>query len=467
MDCSTGLTSLIRSKSLLWRLRSPARRYIPARRARGGRKHPSRCEQYLLITLRAAVEERRDAVRRRGLDALTAQLTGLLILFAMGIPGWLVFNRLKLPGAPILGSMLVVGIFQVYGIGPATLPDWFKPVLQIVVGMFIGLRVRPDTRQQLRGMVPVALLVSAWWLSTALAAGYLLYAVTDLDIKTALLGSTPGGISEMGLMALSFGADAAIVALLQFFRVTIILVGVPLLGPKLYPLLHRLAGKGARAETSPALVAQSIAAAMPAAAAELELSGNGETTSLASSLPGEGGNRTEDKWSDILNARSVMLLVRTLAIATAGALLLEGIGFPAGGLVGAMLAVGAARMFGVECVSLPSDVRSVAQVGLGGLIGLSFTAAMLQSFGSMVVPILLLTTVLLFNGFVLSIFVHRLTGWAPATCVLSTCAGGLTNIGAVAEDLGGDPVQVTLLHVVRLISIVTVLPALFGIIFGT
>jgi hypothetical protein len=104
---------------------------------------------------------------------------------------------------------------------------------------------------------------------------------------------------------------------------------------------------------------------------------------------------------------------------------------------------------------------------LGGLIGLSFTAAMLSSMASMILPIVLLTSVMLLNGFILSILVHRLTGWEPATCVLSTCAGGLTNIGAVAEDLGGNPISVTFLHVIRVITIVTVLPAAFGAIFGS
>lgn len=398
---------------------------------------------------------------------MAAELLGLLILFAIGIPGWLIFNRLKMPGAPILGSMLAVGICQIYGIGPATLPGWFKPVLQIVVGMFIGMRVTPDTRRQLKGMVPVALLVSGWWMVAALATGYLLYSATSLDIKTALLGSTPGGISEMGLMALSFGAHAPTVAMLQFFRVTIILVGVPTLGQKLYPVLERLAGRRGK------LVAESVLAAAPATAADLDLGGNGDggvigpaNSTQAESTRSTSAAKPPKRKGFALTGANLWLLARTLAIATAGATALEAVGFPAGGLVGSMLAVGAARMFGVECVQLPADVRAVAQVGLGGLIGLSFTAEMVTSLVSMILPIALLTSVLMLNGFVLAILVHRMTGWTPATCVLATCAGGLTNIGAIAEDLGGDPISVTFLHVIRVITIVSVLPAVFGIIFG-
>ncbi len=381
------------------------------------------------------------------------ELLSLLVLFAIGIPGWLAFNRLKLPGAPILGSMLAVGVFGIYGIGPGPLPAAFKAILQVVVGLFIGLRVSPDTRRQLRGMVPVAVLVSAWWLVTAFGVGLMLYGATPLDLKTALLGSTPGGISEMGLLALNFGADAPSVALLQFFRVTLVLIGVPVLGPKLYPLLERLSRRGT--------VARGQAAAVEHHSTVPE---QRDTLGLA---PVHAHDRPGPAAAPERSATGgIALYLRTFALAVAGGWMLEAVGFPSGGLVGSMLAVGAARLFGVRCANLPSDARAVAQVGLGGMIGMSFTAEMIRSFGTMIVPIVLLTGALLFNGFLLSVLVHRLTGWEPATCVLSTCAGGLTNISAVAEDLGGNPVHVTLLHVVRLISIVTVLPAAFAALFG-
>ena len=162
-----------------------------------------------------------------------------------------------------------------------------------------------------------------------------------------------------------------------------------------------------------------------------------------------------------------LLYGRTIAVAALGGLALETAGFPAGGLVGSMLAVGALRAGGVACASFHENVRCLAQVGLGGLIGLGFSAVMLQSLALMVAPVVLLTTVMLSFGFALAILVHRMTGWDIRTCVLATCAGGLTQIGGVAEELGGNPVTVTILHVVRLITIVSVLPPVFSLLFSS
>jgi len=386
-----------------------------------------------------------------------SELINLLLLFAIAVPGWLVFNKLKLPGAPILGAMLAVGISQIYGFGPGPLPTSFKPVLQIVVGMFIGLRVRPDARRLLAGMLPVAALVSAWWLVAALCAGYMLYNVTQLTLPTAMLGSTPGGISEMGLMALHFGADAPSVALLQFFRVTLVLVVVPIFGPRLYPLLERWSGRAAvSARAMPRRQAQPVATAAAAAAGAIHVAA--PPAAAAAPCPGPGSGR-------VTAMPALLIYLRTLAAAALGGLALEATGFPAGGLVGAMLAVGALRICSIACASFPNDMRSLAQAGLGGLIGLSFTAEMVRSFSTMVLPVVMLTTTLLGFGFVLAMVMHRVTGWDIRTCVLSTCAGGLTNISSVADDLGADGVTVTLLHVVRLITIVAVLPPVFATLF--
>lgn len=367
-----------------------------------------------------------------------AELGNLALLLAIAVPGWLVFLRLRMPGAPILGAMAAVGLSQVAGLAPGPQPQWLQPSLQVVVGTFIGLRVRADTRQRLAGLAPVAALVSAWWLAAAFASGYLLYWLTRLDLLTALLGSTPGGISEMGLLALHFRADAGSVALLQFFRVTLVLAVVPLMGPRLFPALARLAGAGVGAGT--------LARAGATAA---------EVTPTRPEPPPEVACPVA--WTSRL-----LLYGRTLAVAIAGGMGLEAAGFPAGGLVGSMLAVGGLRAAGVACAGFPEDVRNVAQVGLGGLIGLGFTAEVVGSLGHMILPVAVLTAAMLAFGFALAAITHRMTGWDLMTCVLATSAGGLTNISAIAEDLGADPVRVTLLHVVRLVTIVAVLPPAFA-----
>ena len=60
---------------------------------------------------------------------------------------------------------------------------------------------------------------------------------------------------------------------------------------------------------------------------------------------------------------------------------------------------------------------------------------------------------------------HRMTGWDYTTCLLSASLGGLSQIAAVAGEMGADPLKVTLLQTVRLLSILLVLPVLFSLLF--
>ncbi|MDP2873619.1 MAG: AbrB family transcriptional regulator [Bacillota bacterium] len=396
-------------------------------------------------------------------------------LFLLGIPGWLAFRALKVPAAPILGAMTLVGALRILGYSPPPTPEIMKPLLQIVCGMFIGLRVTTEIKRAFRRMMSLAIVVSVYWMVTALATGYLLYTVTSLDLATALLGSTPGGVSEMGLMAFSLGADPATVALMQFFRLVLVLVLVPLLHPLLGRLLatkpHTAAAAGAAAlaaagaPENPARTSPATAASVPVSSAVAgAVSGNGELAAAEASpgapqesrlAGGRGGWSTRGRLPK-LTVRAAHL--RTLLLAAAGGLALNAVGFPAGGLVGAMIAVGIGRVLEWDCAGFPGDVRSIAQVGLGAIIGLSFSSEMVSSIARMALPVALLSVALFTNGCLLAVIIHRLTGWDIRTCLVATSAGGVTQMSIVADDMGADPVTVTLLHVVRIITIVAVLP---------
>lgn len=383
-----------------------------------------------------------------------------IYLFLLGMPGWLAFRALKVPAAPILGAMTLVGALRVFGYSPPPTPEILKPVLQIVCGMFIGLRVTKDIKRAFRKMMTLAMVVSAYWMVTALATGYLLHRVTSLDLATALLGSTPGGVAEMGMIAFSLGAEPATVALMQFFRLVLVLVLVPLL----HPYLGRILAKRPRPQTQAATTAgHYIAGAVVSSA---ETGDNGQVATTAAAVGAASSASAAAPAAAALAAptsrRTVFTLTRahltSVLLAAAGGLGLHAVGFPAGGLVGAMVAVGVGRVLDWDCAGFPDTVRAVAQVGLGAIIGLSFSPEMLSSMARLAMPIVILSIALFTNGCVLAMIINRLTGWDIRTCLVATSAGGVTQMSIIADDMGADPVTVTLLHVVRIMTIVAVLP---------
>jgi len=341
---------------------------------------------------------------------------GFLRLFAIGVPGFLVLRLFRLPAAAMMGAMLSAALFALKDLGLSEAPAGANLVLQIVLGLFIGVRVSRETRREFAGSAPVALLASAWWLSLPLGLGWLVTRWFGLDLSTSLLGTVPGGIAEMSLLALTLNADAALVALMQFFRLAAVLVGMPFLSA----WINRRVGGGMRGQKKPAFASQDV--------------------------------------KNPFHRREGMVLALTLAVL--GGLAGSWSGLPAGAFVGAMTFTGIASVSGLRLCPLPAGFRTAAQVGLGALIGLNVNPEVIGTLQRMLLPTLAVTAVMIAWGILLALLVRSRTGWDLMTCLIATCPGGITQLSSIAEELGADPLRVSLLHLVRLFTIFLVLPPL-------
>lgn len=344
-------------------------------------------------------------------------IINVIWLFLIGIPGWLLLAKLKVPTPSLMGAIVSAGLFSILGWAPSCAPAGLKLLLQIVLGLFIGLKVTRESGRVFRSIAPLALLAAVWWLALPLGMGWLLSTFFGMDLATALLGTVPGGIAEMSLMALTLGADAAVVALMQFFRLGGILIGLP---PLAAWLSKTFEGQG-----------------QPSAS---------DVAPPANRLPG--------------TQHDLLPFVLGLAIATCGALLGAWLELPSGGFVGALVLTGLASFFGVPLRGLPGPSRDFALLGLGSTIGLTLDAETLSALGPILLPVMAITCVMIGWGLILSIFVRRTMGWDLMTCFLASSPGGVTALSAASADLGADPLQVSLLHLVRLFTVFLLLPPL-------
>lgn len=339
-------------------------------------------------------------------------LVNVALVFLIALPGWALLAVLKMPAAAMMGAMVASTLFAVAGLAPSGPPAGLDLALQVILGLFIGLRVTKEADRIVREMGLVSLLASAWWLSLPLGLGWILYRFFGMDLATALLGTVPGGLAEMSLMAFSFSADAAMVAIMQFCRLASAMATIPLVARH----LSRSEGMG-----------QEIAARQ---------------------------NKKREK------RLSLPALGATLLLATAGGLVGDGLGIPAGAFVGALAATGTASYLGFRLASPPKIVRDLAQLGLGSIIGLSATAETMRLLGRIFLPTLAITAVMLLWGLALALMVRRLARWNLMTCLIATSPGGITQLAAISEDLGADPLRVSLLHLVRLFTVYLILPPL-------
>lgn len=335
-------------------------------------------------------------------------------LYLIGWAGWRLFERLRIPAASLLGAVAAVGAVQVAGVELAHVPWVLKLVLQIILGTFIGLRFKRDTLASLRRLAGPALLVSGWMLGSCFVVGVVFRQLTRVTPVTAILGAAPGGVAEMSMLALSLEADALVVAVLQIMRLLSILVVIPF------------------------LAARRTTGLLP--------DGEGEVAAV----PPAWGRP----------------IVRTLLIGALGGGLAQYLHWPAAGLLGALLAVGLTSSLHRELSPLPEALRVWAQVGIGGLVGLSFTPEALAQIATMTGPVLTSTAAVIGSGLVLAAVLRRLTGWDALTCLLAAAPGGVTQFFILACELGADPLKVSLLQLARLLSILGILPLLLRLPLG-
>jgi uncharacterized protein len=142
-------------------------------------------------------------------------------LFAqgMGLPaGWLV--------GPMLVALTLALVWEKH----PSVPRWGRIVSLAVVGGVLASAFRPSVLPLIsRHWLPVSLVVCGTLL-LSLGAGLLLSSLVRIDRKTAALGALPGAASGMLAMSDPLGADARLVALMQYTRVVVVVVTATFVG---------------------------------------------------------------------------------------------------------------------------------------------------------------------------------------------------------------------------------------------
>jgi uncharacterized protein len=152
-----------------------------------------------------------------------------------------------------------------------------------------------------------------------------------------------------------------------------------------------------------------------------------------------------------------MVVARTVVAALAGAWIFERLKIPAGALIGAMVAVAAVNLAGSTTFPLPDWARFLSYATLGWLLGQAFTRDTLVALREAVVPVVIIVASLL-TATVLITLVLRALGVDLATAFLASSPGGISQMGAIAVDLGANAPVVVTAHLLRVVTVVVFAP---------
>ena len=329
------------------------------------------------------------------------------ILVAASMPLATLLEIVGLPAAWLLGPM-IAGILVGSNGGTIRAPRLPVFAAQTVVGCLVARAITGEIVLRFVKDWPLFLSVILSIVAASTTLGWLLARLKVLPGTTAVWGTAPGGASIMMLMAGAFGADARLVALMQYLRVVLVAVVASAVARQW------LVAPGGAAVPSPS----------PSPALH---------------------------WWD---------LVFTLLIAGFGGALGFGLKIPAGGLLVPMMIGALLKGLGLVTITLPQGLLAMCYAFLGWSVGLGFTRDILIH-AARVLPQVLLSIVSIIGICALSALVLvKAAGIDPMTAYLATCPGGVDSIAIIGASSHADLSFVMTLQTLRLLIVLMAGPAL-------
>jgi membrane AbrB-like protein len=129
----------------------------------------------------------------------------------------------------MVGPLLLALLCGVFGIGPIALPVFVLPAAYFLLGARIGARFDRETLSRIRSVAGLLIGSTVALMGICGLLGMALAAITEIDLLTALLATSPGGSDVAMIAALETGANAPLVAAIQISRLLVMLILGPIL----------------------------------------------------------------------------------------------------------------------------------------------------------------------------------------------------------------------------------------------
>lgn len=150
-------------------------------------------------------------------------------LFLTGIVGMILFRKLKLFGADILGPLLLSAPLAIFGILTHRPSEEMIILSQFFIGIGVGIHYQGITTKELSrdiiaglGFVAVVIAIA---LITLLGASQ----ISDIPLFELFLCFWPGGQAEIAVMTLAAGGSVSIIVVHHIVRIFLVITGAPIL----------------------------------------------------------------------------------------------------------------------------------------------------------------------------------------------------------------------------------------------
>lgn len=328
------------------------------------------------------------------------------ILLAISIVLAVILELAGLPAALLLGPM-IAGIAVGCNGGSIRTPKLPVLAAQTIVGCLVARAITGESVLRFLADWPLFLGVVLVIIVTSGLLGWVLARLKVLPGTAAVWGTAPGAASAMMVMAGEFGADARLVAFMQYLRVVMV-------------------------------------AGMASVVARVWV---GAT----------GGAMPEIIWFPPL---PLWDFAATLAIAGFGAALGYWLRVPAGGLLLPMVLGAVLEGMGLVHITLPPWLLAITYALLGWNVGLGFTRSILHHVWRALPQVLMSIIALMSMSGLLAVILVYAAGIDPLTAYLATSPGGMDSIAIIGASSNVDLAFVMALQTVRFVIVLLAGPPL-------
>lgn len=339
-------------------------------------------------------------------------MSNFILTLLIGVIFGYIFYRLKVPGGMMVGSVFGVAIFNIC-FDMAYMPSLSKTIAQILAGAFIGCTVEKSDLIRLKYILkPVAILFTVYFILN-ISLGFIISAISPLDLATSFMCSVPGGISDIPLISADMGADVPKVTLLQFTRLVV--------GIGIFPSMIDYIGRK------------------------------------------EEANQDESKFVRIQSEeKSAKTFILTIIVASVFGVIGKVLGIPAGVLVFSLLGTIAFKMLFNKSY-LPLYMKRIAQVLSGSYIGCMFAYKDLLELKQMVLPVLVLIIGYSIACLIIGKLLNKFCGMSLKEGLLVGTPAGASDMALISSDMGVNSSDLIVLQVIRLVMAVSIFPQIINI----
>ena len=152
----------------------------------------------------------------------------VIITFLLALPAGILFQHLHIPIPWMLGPLTAALVYNTISQRQVRCPVVIRDLGLIVMGYSMGQTVTLETTAQIVSDLPEMFTVTVLTLLFSWGMGYVIHRRTGVSLASAMLGSIPGGLSQMVLLSEEVKhADLAVVTFMQTVRLLGVVFIVP------------------------------------------------------------------------------------------------------------------------------------------------------------------------------------------------------------------------------------------------